>query len=168
MRTCFIMTDEKVILVTVGSTHFDALIKIIDSQEFLDEAKKQGYTKVIAQIGAYEGEIKNLKNYQKYMKPDEMKKAFADADLVIGHAGAGTIMEVMQIGKPLIVVVNDILMENHQTELASRLKKDNLITMSSTKDFLETFKKGNFESHKITMNCAPFVKQIDNFFGFQQ
>ena len=112
--------------------------------------------------------IKNLTNYQKYMKPDDMKKAFAEADLIIGHAGAGTIMEVMQIGKPLIVVVNDILMENHQTELASRLKKDNLITMSSTKDFLDTFKKGNFESHKLTINCAPFIKQIDNYFGFQQ
>lgn len=158
---------SKTILVTVGSTHFDALIKIIDSQEFIDEAKRQGYDKIIAQIGAYEGEIQNLKNFQKYMKPDEMKQAFADADLVIGHAGAGTIMEVMQLGKPLIVVVNDILMENHQTELASRLKKEDLITMSSTKDFLEVFKKGNFEAHKLVMNCSKFVKDVDGFFGFE-
>ena len=156
------------IVVTVGSTHFDALIKIIDSKEFIEEARKQGYNKIIAQIGAYEGKIENLTDYQQYMKPDEMKKAFADADLVIGHAGAGTIMEVMQLGKPLIVVVNDILMENHQTELASRLKKDNLITMSSTKDFLETFKKGNFEAHKLVMNCNQFVNAIDSYFGFEK
>ncbi|EAY23088.1 Glycosyltransferase family 28 C-terminal domain containing protein [Trichomonas vaginalis G3] len=154
----------KTIVVTVGSTHFDALIKIIDSEEFINEAKKQGYDNIIAQIGAFEGEIKNLKNYQKYMKPNEMKESFAKADLVIGHAGAGTIMEVMALGKPLIVVVNDILMENHQTELASRLKEEGIITMSTTKQFMETFKQGNFDGHKLTMNAAPFVHKMDVYF----
>ena len=157
---------SKTILVTVGSTHFDALIDIIDSIEFINAAKEQGYDQIIAQIGAYEGEIKNLTNYQKYMKPDEMRASFQKADLVIGHAGAGTIMEVMQLGKPLIVVVNDILMENHQTELASRLKKEGIITMSTTKDLLEIFKKGCFESHKLVMNCSQFVEKIDNYLGF--
>lgn len=154
----------KTIVVTVGSTHFDALIKIIDSTEFIEAAKAKGYDNIVAQIGAYEGEIKNLKNYQKYMKPTEMKEAFKQADLVVGHAGAGTIMEVMSFGKPLIVVVNDLLMENHQTELASRLKEEGIISMSNTKEFLETFKKGNFEGHKLTMNCAPFVHKMNDYF----
>lgn len=45
--------------------------------------------------------------------------------------GAGTVIETLSAGKPLIVVVNDTLMGNHQTELADRLAKDGVL-LSST------------------------------------
>ena len=35
------------------------------------------------------------------------------------RAGSGTILEGLSIGKKLVVVVNDKLMDNHQTEIAS-------------------------------------------------
>jgi beta-1,4-N-acetylglucosaminyltransferase len=47
-----------------------------------------------------------------------------NADLIIGHAGAGTCMEALSFGKPLLVVVNNKLLHNHQIELAERLAND--------------------------------------------
>ena len=157
----------KKIVVTVGSTHFDALISIIDSEEFIELARSKGYGEIIAQIGAYEGEIRNLKNFFKYSTSDELNKHFQAADLVIGHAGAGTITEVLQKGKPLLVVVNEILMENHQTEVARAFNKLGLLEMATTKNFIEVFKNTEFQPHKITLNADYFVKKLDDYFNFQ-
>jgi beta-1,4-N-acetylglucosaminyltransferase len=37
----------------------------------------------------------------------------------VASAGSGTILEGLSIGKKMVVVVNDKLMDNHQMEIAS-------------------------------------------------
>lgn len=46
--------------------------------------------------------------------------------------GAGTIIEVLRMGKPLIVVPNPSLLDNHQEDLASELDKLGYLKASST------------------------------------
>lgn len=46
------------------------------------------------------------------------------AALVLSHAGAGTCLEALEAGKPLLVVVNDFLADNHQLELASKFNQE--------------------------------------------
>lgn len=52
-------------------------------------------------------------------------------ELVIGHAGAGTIMEVLRRHKKLVVVVNETLMNNHQHEIADALAEKNYVIKST-------------------------------------
>ncbi|XP_032980794.1 UDP-N-acetylglucosamine transferase subunit ALG13 homolog isoform X2 [Rhinolophus ferrumequinum] len=65
---------------------------------------------------------------EKQSKPgrykDSLKEDLEKADLVISHAGAGSCLETLEKRKPLVVVVNEKLMNNHQLELAKQLHKD--------------------------------------------
>ncbi|AJR76565.1 AAR_G0019840.mRNA.1.CDS.1 [Saccharomyces cerevisiae] len=42
------------------------------------------------------------------------------SDLVISHAGTGSILDSLRLNKPLIVCVNDSLMDNHQQQIADK------------------------------------------------
>ncbi len=50
-----------------------------------------------------------------------LKDQMAAADLIISHAGSGSIFEALAMHKPLVAVPNPILMHNHQAQLVEHL-----------------------------------------------
>ncbi len=90
------------------------------------------------------------------------------ADLIISHAGAGSCLEALELSKPLIVVTNDLLMDNHQLELAEQLCKDGHLYYSNCKGLLELIRSADFS------NLKPFAGDkskkiadiIDEVMGF--
>ena len=86
-----------------------------------------------------------------------IERYIQSADLVISHAGAGSVLETLEKRKHLIVVINNLLMDNHQVELAEQLYKDEYLYFCTCQNLLHIIQ---------TMDLAklkPFVneKSID-------
>ena len=110
------------IFVTVGTIHFDALVRRTD------EIVGAGFVRdeVILQIG-YGGRY--LPRHCRYIRSAPTLEPFERAaDLVIGHGGTATTVEVLQMGKPLISVSNPALSDNHQHEFLEALEAIGLVT----------------------------------------
>jgi len=129
------------LFVTVGSTRFDKLITKILDEASLEQIIELGFTKLVIQAGRsdYDSEtLKGLKtrfNQEIEIELYDYKQSIAAdierAELIIGHAGAGTCLEVLRANKKLLLVVNDSLMDNHQDELADQLAKDNYVVRTT-------------------------------------
>ena len=117
------------VFVTVGTTSFDALIETMDSPAVSASLKSKGYDGLTMQIGR--GVYKPNRIAKKTLGFDvkiveylpSIEDELRDAALVISHAGAGSVFETLKFGKPLLVVVNESLMDNHQKELAMELEE---------------------------------------------
>lgn len=52
-------------------------------------------------------------------------------DLVISHAGTGSILDALRLNKPLIAVVNPDLLHNHQLDIAIELERQGCLVCCS-------------------------------------
>jgi len=98
------------ILVTVGTSAFDSLIKAVDEQ-----LKPTDY-QVICQIadGSYKPDKHNYLSFS-----DNFEDLIDSVDIVITHGGAGTIFNLLERGKKLLVVPNLERIDKHQMDLGN-------------------------------------------------
>ena len=124
---------EKQILVTVGTTKFENLIKSIDNEKFYEMIINKGFKKIIIQKGYGEYIPINHKKYESKIKIqiseilNNFENVIKSSELIISHGGAGIILESLKNKRKVIVCVNDELMDNHQIELASSLHENGYV-----------------------------------------
>lgn len=175
------MRSFHTIFVTVGTTLFEDLVKTILSDEILSLLQKFQCKLLRVQYGAGmgidEATIQRVErefaikiecyNYKANIIAD-----IVASDLIISHAGAGSCIEVLTAKKQLIVVVNDNLMHNHQTELAQQLSIDGHLLYCFPKTLADTL---NDLDRKISSlkpyepghsNMTKFVKHLNTIMGF--
>jgi beta-1,4-N-acetylglucosaminyltransferase len=140
----------KRLLITVGTTEFDELLCFIDNDEFLKILQSLGFDHVVLQYGRglFNPKVLTLNNVQLHWKIrlevmaftsaiiDEMKSA----DLIIGHAGAGTVLDVITLRKPLVCVINTTLQGNHQQELADALYESDMCVVTTVENIFEALR----------------------------
>jgi UDP-N-acetylglucosamine transferase subunit ALG13 len=88
-----------VIFVTVGAQMpFDRLVRTVDQW-----AKDNNRNDVFAQIGQSEYRPLNMQ-WTNLLDPEEFKRKYEAAKVIIAHAGTGSIITALQLGKPILVM----------------------------------------------------------------
>lgn len=87
------------IFVTVGSQlPFDRLVHAVDRWA-ADTARDD----VLAQVGVTEAPPSRIE-WIKELDPGSFEERVAAADVLVGHAGTGTIMAALEAGKPVVIL----------------------------------------------------------------
>ncbi|KAJ2456323.1 N-acetylglucosaminyldiphosphodolichol N-acetylglucosaminyltransferase activity protein [Coemansia sp. RSA 2336] len=138
------------VYVTVGSTGFDELVKAVCTSEFMQALASQGFQRLTVQCGssldlfappATQSLGISTEAFDYTSRPQRL---IEQADLVICHAGTGSILEALHSGKQTIVVVNPSLMDNHQSEIAEQLAAEGFVVEAKPALLAETILQGKY------------------------
>jgi UDP-N-acetylglucosamine transferase subunit ALG13 len=181
---------SKTLFVTVGSTKFEKLINKILQKDILNLLKSFDFKKIIMQVGAGVHEDDQLFDFKEknsfstsnnevvkffkenveisaYRYKSSIKEDMQKADIVISHAGSGSVLESLEANKKLIVVVNDALMDNHQLELAEKMFDEGYLLYTNCDglaDKIELINNDEFKLKKYVpgnpRNFGDFLKNL--------
>lgn len=131
------------ILITVGTTSFDSLI------EYLDRNLNKEID-AIFQIA--EGKYTPV-NFNFFRFSEDIDSIYNDNEIIITHAGAGSIYNLLEKGKILFLIPNLERVDKHQTDIATFMHKNKYAIMINKFKEINTYiKKGK------DIKLSPFKK----------
>lgn len=110
------------IFATIGTqAPFDRFVKMLD-----DIAPEIDEEIVVQTIGS-QYKAKNIKVIG-FIQPDKFNDYFSKARLIVAHAGMGTIITALNMGKPIIIVPRIASLGEHRNDhqIATAMKMDEL------------------------------------------
>ncbi|KAI5837953.1 glycosyl transferase [Morchella snyderi] len=169
---------SKVAFVTVGATApFDDLIAASLSSTVIATLSALGYTDLRIQFGtgrqAFEQRLsttigsRHSVSVSGFDFAESIREEIAAADLVISHAGSGSILDALRYQKILIVVPNESLMDNHQKELSEELERQGYLIEGHVEDLQNAIykaEKAEF-THFPENGSKKFIKLVDEEMG---
>ena len=142
---------------------FNRLLKALDRLV----AGKRIKGKLFAQIGNSSYEPKNFP-FTKFLKPKEYEREMKCADIIISHAGAGSIITALKYEKPLIVVPRlkrfNEHTDDHQIDLARALdERGKAIAVFDLCNLAQAIRKAKRFRPKTKSARAKLIKRIRTF-----
>lgn len=118
------------IFVTVGNMDpFDRLIKAMDEWA----GRQEQPIEILAQVGKGTYRPKNFE-FTPFLTPSQYKDAFQRADLVVSHAGTGSIITALETDKPMLIMPKLASLgeqrNEHQLATANRFRPSTLIQVA--------------------------------------
>ncbi len=99
------------IFLTVGTqAPFDRLVEAVDSW-----AAQHPEIEVVAQIGDSTLRPTGLE-WSPHLDPQRVDELFAQADGIVAHAGMGSILTALQLGKPILVMPRSASLGEHRND----------------------------------------------------
>lgn len=157
------------IFVTVGTDlPFNRLVRVVD-----EWAQASGRTNVFAQIGETDWRPAHI-SWSKFIQPPEFTKHFSEADVVVAHAGMGTILSALQFEKPILVMPRRARLgeqrNEHQLATARRLSELGKVNVAMDEAELRTMldrlddlrpreKIGAYASPELVTALREFIHQ---------
>ena len=123
------------IFVTVGSNlRFDRLVRAVDAW-----AERNPEVALFAQVGDTDAPPRHVE-WTARLSPDEFRARVRAADLVVAHAGMGTILTALTLGRPLLVLARQAARgetrNDHQIATARVLAARGLVTAAADEEDL--------------------------------
>ncbi|MEM7262700.1 MAG: glycosyltransferase [Planctomycetota bacterium] len=114
------------IFVTVGAQlPFDRLVRVVDAW-----AGETGRTDVFGQIA--NGERPTHMGWADFLEPEDYRKRVIEAEVVVAHAGMGSIITALEFERPIVVLprLGDLgeTRNDHQVATGRRLAEQGLVT----------------------------------------
>jgi UDP-N-acetylglucosamine transferase subunit ALG13 len=144
------------IFATVGTQlNFDRMLRIID------DWAEQGQAEVFCQVGPSELNFSNCE-HKKFINPIEYEELMQKCDVLVAHAGIGSILSAMKYRKPIIIFPRKASLGEHRNEhqlaTAKQFQKKNGIYVAySDKELIELL-----ESHKELSSGGEISEFADN------
>lgn len=99
------------IFVTVGTQlAFDRMIAVVDTW-----CKSNPSIDVFAQIGPSDKKFNHLR-YEKFISPQQANQSFMEAELIVAHAGMGSVLTSLKYKKPIIIVPRKASLGEHRND----------------------------------------------------
>lgn len=162
------------IFATVGTQgEFDRLVRTIDQW-----AGAHGRADVFAQIGSSDYHAEHIRT-ERFIDPTEFRKCVEAASLVISHAGMGSIITALELGKRIIVMPRRASLgehrNDHQIATAKRFAEQERVLVAFTEqelvdkldqvqDFDETERLSEQASPRLISTIRTFIRdRTDSF-----
>jgi len=146
------------ILVTVGSSPFESLIRAVDLV-----AIKLPEHHFIFQIsdGIYKPRSGKFFSFS-----DSFSSYIDNADIIITHAGAGTVFELLEKQKKCIVAPNFERVDKHQSDLTTYIEENTLAIVCSNLSYISTSIENviKFEAKPYAKKSFFLTKELINLF----
>jgi UDP-N-acetylglucosamine transferase subunit ALG13 len=159
------------IFVTVGAQMpFDRLVRTVDQW-----ARERGRDDVFAQIGLTDFRPTNIQ-WTPFLSTEEFNHRYESAEVIVAHAGTGSIITALQLGKPILIMPRRASLRetrnDHQVATSEQFRRFDSVVVALDENELFTSLDGvdnlrgrraiePYASRELIETIRDFIDEVD-------